>query len=499
MPARQPARLGGRRLGLLIALALLAFAAVATIGYFALRTQPAQQVTGIAFLPFANTTGNSEFDYLGDGITESLIESFSRLPGMKVISRGSSFRYKGKEVNAQEAAKALGVGAVVRGRIVRSDQQLQVSVLLFGADGQQLWGSQYETTPEDFSRVQAEISHDLARVLAPRLSADERRQLLKPETASPQAFNSLLRGRSYWNKGGAENWKKAIEQYEQAIAADPSYAHAYAELSGTHRLLAIADRSGAKEHLLKAEQMGLKALELDGTNSDAHAALGRLKFDVWDWGGAEHALKRAIELNPNNSRARGWYARCLSILGRHYEAINEAKLARELDPLSTLTNAALGDVLRDARRFKEAIDLIRQSMDNSSSFTHMHLGYNYLGMGNNDEAVAEFQEAVKLGLSNSSIRIHLGIAYAKRGERDQAQAIIEQVEKDSGQSMPIEMAALYDAMGMREKALAVLGQAYEKRDREIYVLAVDSIYDGLRTDPGVQEMLRKIGLPPRAS
>ncbi|HEX8748379.1 MAG TPA: protein kinase [Pyrinomonadaceae bacterium] len=490
----RPARLERHRLTVLAALALLALAAVAAIGYFALRTQPARQVTAIAVLPFANATTSSEFDYLGDGLTESLIDGLSQLPGMKVISRGSSFKYKGKEVAAQDAAKALGVGAVVRGRIVRSDQQLQVSVVLFGADGQQLWGSQYQATPEDFSRAQAEISRDLARVLASGLSVDERRQFLRPETANPQAFNSLLKGRFYWNKNGTENWKKAIEQYEQALAADPSYAHAYAELSGTHRLLAIGDGPGAKEHWLKAEQMGQKALELDAENAEAHAALGRLKFDAWDWQGAERYLKRAVELNPNHARARGWYARCLSILGRHEEAVAEAGRARELDPLSALSNAALGEVLRYARRFKDAVDLIHQTMDNSGPLTHLHLGYSYLGAGNYEEAAAEFQEAVKLGLNDSSVQIYLGIAYARQGERDRAQILLEQAQKKNGQSTPLEMAALYDAMGMRDSALAVFEQAYQKRDREIYTVAVDAIYDGLRTDPTVQDMLRKIGL-----
>ncbi|HEX8175792.1 MAG TPA: protein kinase [Pyrinomonadaceae bacterium] len=498
--ARVPMRLERRRLGALIALSVLALAAVvAAIGYLALRTQPARQVTAIAILPFTNATGSSEFDYLGDGITESLIDGLSQLPDMKVIARSSSFRYKGKEVNAQEVAKALGTGAFVRGRIVRSDQQLQVSVELFGADGQQLWGSQYSGGMQDMARVQAEISRDLAQALTPRMTAEQRQKFAKPETANPQSYHSLLKGRFYWNKGGAENWKRAVEQYEQAVAADPAYAHAYAELSGTYRLLAIAESSGAKEHWLKAEQMGQKALELDPSNSEAHASLGRLKFDGWNWSGATEDLKRAVELNPNHSRARSWYARCLSILGRHEEAIAEARLARELDPLSALANAALGEVLRAARRYNEAIDLIRQTMDNGGTLTHLHLGYNYMGLGNYEEAATEFQEATKLGLNTPSIQIYLAIAYAKQGERERAEAIIEQVQKSAGQSPPLEMAALYDAMGMRDKALAVFEQAYQKRDREIYTVAIEAVYDGLRSDPTVQDMLRKIGLPQQAS
>ncbi|HKS30242.1 MAG TPA: protein kinase [Pyrinomonadaceae bacterium] len=492
-------RLGRRRLMLLALLSLLALAALAGIAYFSLRARPAPQVTGVAVLPFANATGSAEFDYLGDGMTESLIDDLSELAQMKVISRSSSFKYKGKEVSAQEAAKALGVGAIVRGRIMRTGEQLHVNVTLAGADDQQFWGRQYSAAPSDLARLRAEISRDLAQVLAPKLSAEERARLIKPETTNAQAFSFLLRGRFHWNKGGAENWKKAVEMYEQAVAADPGYAHAYAELSGTHRLLAIAgEGDDARQHRLKAEQMGLKALELDGENAEAHASLGRLKFDVWDWNGAEHALKRAVELSPNHSRARGWYARCLSILGRHHEAVNEARLARELDPLSPLANAALAEVLRNARRYKEAVDIVRQTMDNSSPLTHLNLGYNYLGLGNYEEAATEFQEAIKLGLSVPSIQIYLGISYAKNGERERAMTIIEQVEKKAEKALPVEMAALYDAVGMRDKALEIIEKAYEARDREMYTVSLDSIYDGLRADPRVQDILRKVGLPQQA-
>ena len=251
-----PARFERRKVGALVALALIVLAAVAAIGYFSLRSQPQRKITAIAVLPIANATGSSELDYLGDGITESLIDNLSQLPEMKVIARSSSFRYKGKEVDTSEAAKALGVGAVVRGRMVRVGEQLQISVELAAADGQQFWSKQYSAIPEDPLRVQAEISREIAGVLTPQLTADQRQQFVRPGTANTQAYHSFIRGRFYWNKNGAENWKKAIELYGQAVAADPAYADAYAELSGTHRLLAVTDGPALKSSWRKAEAMG---------------------------------------------------------------------------------------------------------------------------------------------------------------------------------------------------------------------------------------------------
>jgi tetratricopeptide (TPR) repeat protein len=186
-------------------------------------------------------------------------------------------------------------------------------------------------------------------------------------------------------------------------------------------------------------------------------------------------------------------------LGRNEEALTEARLAMELDPLSPLANVALGDVLRDARRFNEAIDLIRQKLDNGSPLAHLYLGFNYLGLGRYEEAAAEFQETIKLGHNGPSIQIYLGIAYAKQGEGERAQEIIRESQKKSTEQVSqVELAALYDAVGMRDKALASLERAYEKRDRELYTVAVESVYDSLRSDPRVQDIMRRIGLPHRA-
>jgi tetratricopeptide (TPR) repeat protein len=418
---------------------------------------------------------------------------------MKVIARSSSFRYKGKEVDPSEAAKALGVGAVVRGRMGRVGEQLQVSVELAGADGRPLWGGQYSTAPEDLARVQAEISHALAEVLTPRLTAGQRQQLIRPGTANSRAYQSLLRGRFYWNKGGAENWKKAIELYEQALQADPAYAHAYAELSGTHRLLAVAEGPGVGEHWRKAEEMALKALELDSANAEAHAALARLKFDVWDWPGAEREFKRAIELNPDYAPAHYWYSNLLAAMRRFDESIREAEVAKSLDPYAPVSHMNYGRALYYARRYDEAAAYLAESAERYPVYPqlpHM-LAITLMQQGRNDEAIARL-EAMRPKHSRYADAA-LGFAYGRTGRPDKAEEMLRDIERLSTPEEPMppmEWALVYTGMGHRDEAFAKLEEVYRGRFSHLAYLLTDPIFDGLRDDPRFADLARRVNLTP---
>lgn len=479
-------------------IAMLFAASTAAFAYFFYNGSHSQKISSVAVLPFTNTGGDPNMEYLSDGISESLINSLSQLPQLKVVARSSSFKFKGKDADPQEAAKALGVEAILTGRVTQRDDHLLISVDLMDArDKTQVWGEQYNRKAEGLLAVQAEISREIAARLRMRLTEGKQQQLAKSETANSQAYELLLKGRFLWRKGGTENQKKAVEYYQQAITVDPAYAPAYAELSASYSNLVVNSVLDPKEFTPQAERAVLKALELDETLADAHLALANLKLNAWDWAAAEREYKRAIELNPNLAEAYRWYANYLGAIQRHDEALVEIKRARELDPISLPANADVGFTLYLARHYDQAIESLQKTLelDRSYPITHGYLGYTYTAKGRYAKAIAAYQEAIRYGQDGSSTQIYLGAAYARAGEHDRAQAILKRLQASKEYVSPAELAALYAALDERDQALAALERGYAAHDLQLQYLKVDPFYDDLRADPRYQDLIRKVGLP----
>ncbi len=496
----------GRRLPLVIPL-ILAAIAIATVAYFVYSNygnrgdktsiDSTAGIRSIAVLPFANVNDNPDMEYLSDGISESLINSLSQLPQLKVIARSSSFKYKGRDADPETVAKALSVEGILTGRVTQRGENLLISVELMDArDRTQVWGEQYNRKATDLLQVQAEISREIAERLRLRLSVGEQQQLSKRETATPEAYELLLRGRFQWRKGGTEDWKKATEYYNQAIVVDPAYALAYAELSVSYSNLAHNSILDPKEFLPRAEVAALRALALDETLADAHLALANLKLNAWEWTAAEGEYKRAIELNPNFAEAYRWYSAYLTVTGRHEQSIARIRRARELDPLSIIVNADLGSNLFFARHYDEAIEAVKKTLELDPNFplAHAYLGYIYAAKGMYPEAIAEQQEAIKLGLGGPSGQIYLGAAYARSGEREKAKTILKQLQTSKEYVSPGELAILYGSLGEREQAFASLEKAYAAHDLQLQYLGADPAFDPLRSDPRFRDLMRRIGL-----
>ena len=281
---------------------LLAIAGLVYFFYFAQSGKTV--IDSVAVLPFKNMTNDPNAEYLSDGISESLTNSLSQLPQLKVIAQSSTIKYKGKEIDPQEVARALGVQAIVTGRIVQRGDQLQISVEMVDArDKTQVWGEQYNRKATDLASVQSEISREIAERLRLKLTNAEQQQLIKRETANPQVYELLLKARFYSVKGGSENGKKSVEYLNQAIAIDPAYAPAYAELSSVYWGLVHDSFLDPKEGMPKAEDAARRALELDESLAEAHLALAGIKRNAWDWAAAEREYQRALELNQNLARA----------------------------------------------------------------------------------------------------------------------------------------------------------------------------------------------------
>ncbi|MDQ3256658.1 MAG: protein kinase, partial [Acidobacteriota bacterium] len=494
----------------LVVLAILISAtAIAAIAYFVYpnyhhrsdqtKIDSTLGIRSIAVLPFANVNNNPDTEFLSDGISESLINSLSQLPQLKIIARSSSFKYKGKDAEPEMVANALGVEAILIGRVTQRGENLLINVALVDArDRTNVWGEQYNRKAVDLLQVQAEISREIAERLRLRLSAGERQQLSKRETVNPHAYELLLRGRFHWSKGGTENRNKAIEYYKQAIAVDANYALAYAELSASYSNLVGNSVLDPKEFTPRAEVAVLKALALDETLADAHLALANFKVNAWDWAAAEQEYRRALQLNPNLAEAHRWYANYLGVMRRHDEAIAKIKRAREIDPISLPANADVGFTLFLARQYDQAIESLKKTieLDHIYPITHAYLGYTYAAKKMYAEAIAAYQEALKYDRDSLSNQIYLGAAYAAAGERVRAETILKRLQTSSEYVSPVELAALYVALGEREQAFASLEKAYAAHDLQLQYLGVDPALDHLRSDSRFTDLMRRVGLIP---
>jgi tetratricopeptide (TPR) repeat protein len=368
--------------------------------------------------------------------------------------------------------------------------------LINARDETQIWGEQYARKTSDLLHVQSIISKEVARKLHGRLTGEQERQLARNDNVNPEAYELLLKGNFYWYKGGTENRKKSLEFYNQAIAVDPNYAVAYAELSASYSALIGSSIVDPKEFTPKIEETARKALELDESLADGHKALADFKRTIWEWEDAEREYRRATELNPNHARARTGYAFYLSLMGRHEQAIAEVKRARELDPLSLGVNANTGLVLYFARRYDQAIEALKKitELDQNYANTYLYLGYCYTGKEMYREAISAYQEAIRLGDDSPSLQVFLGEAFAKSGEREKAQTILEQLKTSKDYVSPAELAVLYASLGDREQAFAFLEKAFVARDVQLQYLGVDPSFDPLRSDPRFQDLLQRVGL-----
>ena len=454
--------------------------------------------SSVAVLPFAllGPDKDSEAEYLSDGISESIINRLSQLPGVKVIARSSSFKYKGRDPDLQDVAHALGVDAIVTGRVMRRGEQLQISVELMNTrDKTQMWGEQYNRKSIDLLNLQAQISREIAEKLRLKLTAAERQQLAKRETVNPQAYELLLKGRFYWNKGGTENRNKAVEYLNRAIALDPGYASAYAELSLSYCDLVMLGILDPREFTAKAEGAAHKALELDEELAEAHLALAKTKLNDWDWEAAEREAKRAVELGPNLARARSMYGFYLSLQGRHDQAIAEGKRAIELDPLSPEINFRVGMSLLLARQNDQVIEAAKKLLELDQNYIDSQtlIGYAYAAKGQYAEAISAYQKAIKLGDTSPDTQIYLGAAYAKGGQREKALAIVKRLEGSRGYVSGA-LADLYATLGENEKAFAVLERAYAEHDNQLQFLRVNPNLDPLRSDQRFADLMQRVGL-----
>ena len=493
------ARPMARMVSLFVVLLVIASLAVWKL-YSWKRSSPV--IRSLAVLPLESLSNDASQDYFADGMTDELISDLGQISALRVISRTSVMAYKRTTKPLPQIARELNVDAVVEGTVLHSGDQVRITAqLIETSSDKHLWSQSYEGELRDTLALQNQVARAVADQIRINLNAQERTALKSVRVVNPQAYESYLKGRYFWNKRRADALRVALAYFNQAIDEDPKYAEPYSGLADTYALLGDWQYAAMtpKEALPKAKAAAIKALELDSTLGEAHNSLAFCLdgFD-WDFDSAGKEFRRAIELNPGYATAHHWYAWHLSLVGQNEEAIVEMKKAENLDPLSIIINADLAELLVLAHSYDESIGQSRKTieMDPNFALAHNQLGQAYLQKQMPDEATPELQQEVQLSAGSPTCLANLARAYAASGKRSEAARLLSDLKKRSNPnySHASEIAVIYAALGDKDQAMTWLEKGYKERFNPGVLLRPG--FDPLRSDPRFQDLVRHIGLNP---
>jgi TolB-like protein/Tfp pilus assembly protein PilF len=455
-------------------------------------------IDSLAVLPFKNSDPNNE--YLSDGITESLIDSLSRVPNLKVKSSSTVFHYKGRETDPRKIGRELGVRALLSGTVSQVGDDLSVSVELIDVrDDSHIWGERYGRKVSEVVALPQQISRDVSQRLRARTENLDHAQLTRNYSPDSEAYRLYLQGRYNWNKRTVEGLRSGIDFFGKAIMRDQDYALAYAGLADCYLLLNVYNVTSADESFPKAEAASRKALSINESLAEAHTSLAFVTYRYYlKWAEAEQHFKKAITLNPNYATAHQWYAGYLAAVGRLDEAVVEGKAAHELEPFSlTIYSDYIRDLyyagrLDDAR--KESLKLVE--LDPNFARAYYELGLVLEEEGKLDEAISEFKMGLKYLPDNVLGLTALGHAQARAGRQAEAEKIIDRLHELSKQQYvsPFQTAVIYAGMDERKQALDLLEKARDERFNWIPFIKVDPVLKNLRSEPQFVELAKSLGL-----
>jgi TolB-like protein len=457
----------------------------------------------VAVLPFTNVRGDASTDYLSDGITESLIGSLAHLPQLKVRSRDSVFRFKGKDIDVQTVGNNLGVSVLVSGRVMVQRDTIEISAELTKVrDNTEIWGHRYTGKRADLVSLQQQMAGDIAGNLRSTLSPADRQQVANQGTQDAAAYALYLKGRYAWNTRTLGNLQKAISYFNQAIEKDPEYALAYSGLADVYSVLPNYG-GNQSEDFPKSNAAARKALELDPTLAHPHAVLGsnQMQYD-WDFAGGEAEFKKSFELDPNDATAHQWYADDIGMIGgREQEALAEINLAHELDPQSLVITRVAGGIHVWARQYDEAISICKNLANQNPEFIIAHdcLAYAYWGKRMYPQVVEEWKTYGKLSEfpGDKGLGASMDEGFRTAGWNGAVAKTIElrQGERKTGYFSALIIASFYADQGDKEHAFQWLDTAYREHDWLLIGLNTFFQFDPIRSDPRFADLVRKVGLP----
>jgi TolB-like protein/Tfp pilus assembly protein PilF len=465
------------------------------------RPSPADRTRSqsIAVLPLANVGGDSAEEYFADGMTDELTGALSKVPGMRVASRTSAYVFKGRrDVDAREIGRRLNVGTLLEGAVRRSGDRLRVTAQLTSADdGLTLWSETYEREPKDVFAVQDEIARSIVEALQGRFATGspfERRRIPNLE-----AHDLLLQGKFFFRRKTEPDLRKALSLYQAALAKDSGYAEAWAGVSDVWTWLAD-DWVRPREGFPKAKEAALRAIALDSTLAEGHDALGTVlsQYD-WDLAGAEREFRKAIALDPNLAAGYTDLGDVLFTTGRAREGEEVSRKALLLDPLDPYFSTVLGRMLNHQGRYDEAIAQYQKALELEPSYTRALLGMAEVRIkqGRRNEALAILAQAPEMGALVALAKAQLE---ARAGQREAALRLARELAQASRKAYirPDGVAAVYASLGERDSAFLWLDRAVAERSSSLMGLNVMPVWDSIRSDPRFDELVRKVGLPPRA-
>ena len=484
-----------------------AFVAVALISFLVWSYVSRPSINSVAILPFVNDTNDPNADYLSDGITESIINSLSQLPRLKVMSRNASFRLKGRGMDPQEAGRNLNVGAVLNGRLLKvGDRWLIRTELIKVDDGSQLWGAEYNTSLADLFSVQDEVSKKISESLRLRLTGEDEQKLSKRYTHDVEAYQLYLKGRYYWNKRNEQGFRTAIDFFKRAEEKDPTFALAFSGLADCYALLCDIGVVAPVDEMPKAKAAAQKAVDADPTLAEAYTsrAFVRLSYD-WDWVGAESDFQQAIKLNPMYPTAHQWYASYLMQMGKFDRAKAEIEEAHNLDPLSPIISSNTGLYSYYEKKYDDAIAKYKLTLQSDPDFwvARHYLALANVQKGMYSEAITELRGLIKAPAtgpipdnvieSETEASASLGFAYAMAGKRAEAEAILRQLQALSGRRYVsgLYFAIVYTGLKDNDHAIEALNRAFSSKHPGLVLIRIEPMFDGLRSDPRFQDLVKR--------
>ncbi len=490
--------------------ALIGVAAFLIVGgslayrYLARVTPEPKRIASIAVLPFENVSHDQNTEYLSDGITDSMINALSRLPGMTVIARSSVFKYKsessGRNPDLKEVAHRLGVQGVVTGRVLIQGDTLDVRAELTDPDtNRSIWGEHFVRRSADIFAVQDEIARHVAEALSIQLTGAQLEQVSKRYTNSAEAYRLYLQGRYFEDEGSELSMKKALSYFDQAIALDPRYALAYAARAQT--FFDMGDVSlPMSEARVEVQRNVAEALDLDENLIEARTILANLEFQYdWNFTRAGEDFRRVIATSPNYAEAHHQYMYYLALTGRPLDGAAEIKLAQQLDPVNPQIVADSGLPYYFARQYDLAIAENRKAVEMFPNLVipHMALGTNMVEKGEVKAGIDELEKARSLDSNNPIVNGNLSYAYAKAGLQSDARRLIAELSggKDKNYVPSYWLAKAYVGLNDKDQAFASLEKAYKERSWWLVWLKMDPAFDSLRDDPRFKELLRRVNLP----
>jgi TolB-like protein/Flp pilus assembly protein TadD len=466
-------------------------------------------------LPLANLTGDPAQEYFSDGMTDALITNLASLPALRVISRQSVMRYKGSAKPLSEIARELGVEGVVEGSVVRSGGRVRITAQLIHAPtDRHLWAHSYERRLEDVLALQGELARAIAEEVRVTVGTRESRRLMSARVVKPDAYDAYLLGGHQWNQRTRtpQSLDRALAYFQAAIAADPDFAPAHAALALTHGPRQVYGHVPPGTGLAEQKASALKALELDPGLAEARAALGGARTIEWDWEGAEAEFRRALELDPNSMVSHAWYGWHLRARGRLAEGADHSRRALELDPLNIVANHGVARDLGDDGQDEAALAQWNRTleMDPDLATTHREVALFHFERGAHDTGSRHLERARVLQSEGPLPLASLAVVHAASGNGREARRLLEKIKAESARRYvsPVLPAMIHAALAENDRAFALLDKACEAKDPALISIQVGYIGNllhlprarlaALRADPRFDDLLRRMGLDPRA-